>query len=307
MIKNLVFSGGGLKGYAFIGVIKALYETHIIENITKFVGTSIGSIAAYFSIIGITHNEINDFIIDFDFNSIKNINIDNLNSEYGLIDGTLLIKYINDFTKKYKNIDNLTFEELYKKTNKELIITGTCLTTKKVEYFNYNTTPNMLVLDAIRISISYPFLFTAIKRNNKIYIDGGILDNTPLSILKNENPNTVLGIKISNDTKENNGINNIEEFAINMINCLTVEIETLKINKSRQNNLLIIDIENINLFSNNFSIEDKKKLFKIGYEKTINYLKNPNLWKEELNNKQNKETQTEIYKKEDKNTQIYIN
>ena len=62
MIKNLVFSGGGLKGYAFIGVIKALYETHIIENITKFVGTSIGSIAAYFSIIGITHNEINDFI-----------------------------------------------------------------------------------------------------------------------------------------------------------------------------------------------------------------------------------------------------
>ena len=96
MIKNLVFSGGGLKGYAFIGVIKALYETHIIENITKFVGTSIGSIAAYFSIIGITHNEINDFIIDFDFNSIKNINIDNLNSEYGLIDGTLLIKYINE-------------------------------------------------------------------------------------------------------------------------------------------------------------------------------------------------------------------
>ena len=44
MIKNLVFSGGGVKGYSFIGCLKALEELNITQEIKAISSTSIGSL-----------------------------------------------------------------------------------------------------------------------------------------------------------------------------------------------------------------------------------------------------------------------
>ncbi|ASQ45208.1 patatin-like phospholipase family protein [Legionella clemsonensis] len=68
---------------------------------------------------------------------------------------------------------------------KRLIITGTNLTKKRLEIFSDETTPNMSIALAARISASFPLVFQTVKlKNNKgevdEYIDGGVGDNLPV-------------------------------------------------------------------------------------------------------------------------------
>ena len=83
-----------------------------------------------------------------------------------LVDSTNLtqkevVKKILTTFIKSKNLSvDITFKELYELTRKLLIITGTNLTKKQGEYFSFLTTPDMKLIDAIRISTSIPFYFT---------------------------------------------------------------------------------------------------------------------------------------------------
>jgi NTE family protein len=61
MIKNIVFSGGGLKGWAYIGTIKALNEVVKLKDIEQIIGVSIGSVFGLFYLLGISY----DFLLDF--------------------------------------------------------------------------------------------------------------------------------------------------------------------------------------------------------------------------------------------------
>ena len=48
VVKNIIFSGGGLKGWAYIGVIKSLNENISFKNIEQIIGVSIGSVLGLF-------------------------------------------------------------------------------------------------------------------------------------------------------------------------------------------------------------------------------------------------------------------
>ena len=56
--KNLVFEGGGVRGYAYKGVIEELNNIGILKNFTRFAGTSIGALFAALLAVGFTSYEI---------------------------------------------------------------------------------------------------------------------------------------------------------------------------------------------------------------------------------------------------------
>ena len=67
---------------------------------------------------------------------------------------------------------------------KELIVTGTNLSTKKVEYYSYHTTPDMKISDAVRISAGIPVYFESIRlADGQERVDGGVLNNFPIQAL----------------------------------------------------------------------------------------------------------------------------
>ena len=66
MIKNIIFSGGGLKGWAYIGTIQALYELVDFKNIEQIIGVSIGSVFGLFYLLNISY-EVNYFLESFCF------------------------------------------------------------------------------------------------------------------------------------------------------------------------------------------------------------------------------------------------
>ena len=77
-IDTLVFSGGGIKGIHYIGILKRLEELNILKNITSLAGTSVGALFIVLITIGFTSTELTEFLSLFNLNKIKNIS--NINS-----------------------------------------------------------------------------------------------------------------------------------------------------------------------------------------------------------------------------------
>ncbi|MFO1258781.1 MAG: patatin-like phospholipase family protein [Gammaproteobacteria bacterium] len=65
---------------------------------------------------------------------------------------------------------------------KDLYLTGTLMETGTLTVFSYETHPNMEVRDATRATMSFPGAFMPYEINGKVYADGGIANNYPMSI-----------------------------------------------------------------------------------------------------------------------------
>ena len=97
--------------------------------------------------------------------------------------------------------------------------------TLKEFVFNIDTTPNVLLLDAIYASMSLPFIFKPYKIGNELYIDGGVTNNIPIKSFYNINNENILIIQChrdhSNNLYENN---NIINYLLNIMNLVNTEV-----------------------------------------------------------------------------------
>lgn len=279
IIDTLCISGGGLKGISFYGALYHLLNVKYInlDDINIYVGSSIGSIIALLFVLGYNIDEMHDFILNFDFTILEpNIECDNIFTNYGFSSNDKIILTMEHFIKIKFDNSNITFLELYKLTNKKLIITGTNITDKKLEYFDYINTPQMTVIDGIRISTCIPIIFSPIKYNDKYYIDGAVSANLPIDIC---NKNTTLGI-IAKST-------NIHIDSIISVFYATVNILVNTQLKHEDYNILTIKDKHYTIANFNLDKEMKEKLFIEGIETAKMHIS-----KKIINN--NKETQTEI-------------
>ena len=187
MIDTLVIGGGSIKTIASLGALYVLQEKGILDNIKKFAGTSAGAVIVTLLVLGYTPNEINESI----FSKIGNYTNDsfykipiNMICNYGLHTGNNMIKFLEGFFEKKGFKKDITFKELYDIVPKILVITGTSLSTRDTLFFNYQTTPDMSIIKALRITSSIPLYFTSVthlhKGKNHKMCDGGILLNFPL-------------------------------------------------------------------------------------------------------------------------------
>jgi predicted acylesterase/phospholipase RssA len=144
MIKSLMFSCGAFKGIMFIGSIKLLLEKKKFkyEELELLGGISIGSMFAFLYIIGYSIEEIEEFIINFEFIKITN-NYDLLDiiDSFGFEDGDKLEYVLKALLKNKFNIEDITFLELYEKVNKILLIQAVNLNTTSLETFTHETHP----------------------------------------------------------------------------------------------------------------------------------------------------------------------
>jgi NTE family protein len=142
----------------------------------------------------------------------------------------------------------------------------------------------MKVLDAIRITISYPIIFNPLKNNvikngieeTEILIDGALFSPYPMNYFKDIK--NKIGI-IIHSNHNSNGIVDGEDYLINIIKCLTERYEKFHL-KDYIDNTIIIDIKNIHSMNFELTQDDKKNMYQIGIDSATNYLskiKNNNL------------------------------
>lgn len=213
---GLVLSGGGAKGVAHIGVIKALEENDI--PIDYVAGTSMGSIIGSLYAMGWTPDSMLRFVTapDFHYWSTGNIDVAKLNyvsrqqptpewvdfsfgdkkSEIGaqvmpksLIDPTPMniefLKLFSPYTAVCKeNFDSLfvpfrcVFSDVYKK-HKVVCSKGS-------------------LGESVRGSMSFPLVYRSITVDGILAFDGGIYDNFPVDVMIEDfNPDFIIGVSVA--------------------------------------------------------------------------------------------------------------
>jgi predicted acylesterase/phospholipase RssA len=198
-IKHLVLSGGGFKGFAFVGALSELkkykidwgLQSPLLESVT---GCSIGALIALLIVLGYSSSELDHIIDTTDFKAY--INIDYLPGSLSLDSGLRLKEFIEEKIHS-KCPDIVTLEQLYKKRKTLLRIAVVNLQTGQSELFDAVKTPSIQIIDAIMASVALPPLFPPVEINNTLYADAGLVDYFPIQLAsENIDTNTLLGLRL---------------------------------------------------------------------------------------------------------------
>ncbi|XP_069131938.1 uncharacterized protein [Argopecten irradians] len=188
--ENLVFEGGGAEGAAFCGSIKVIEDLGIMQNVKRFAGTSAGAITAALVSVGYTSKEVDEFLSQ-DLNSILLDHkwgvlslLPGLRKEFGWNPGNRFSNWLGGVLAKAMGDPDVTFAQLYKKRGVELCVVVTNVSRMTEEYCHPKTTPHMPIRTAVRMSMSIPVLFQAVKYDKAgdedVFVDGGIMCNFPI-------------------------------------------------------------------------------------------------------------------------------
>jgi NTE family protein len=180
MIKNIVFSGGGFKAWAYIGSLRVLeeYRDHLVD-IEQIIGVSAGGVFGLFYVLGIKWDFLLDFFMNLNFKELFDIDIDNIVVQQSILAGIKFTEIIKEIMS-YHIDPNITFIELYRRSKIKFTTSALNITDSKLEYFNYKLTPDIKVIDAVRASCSLPIVLPPYFINGKYYYDGGICNNCPI-------------------------------------------------------------------------------------------------------------------------------
>jgi NTE family protein len=266
--KILVFSGGGIKGIAFIGVLKALEQLELLDNFQILSGCSIGSIIIALFLIGYTPDELRDFIIEFDMSKTKNISLLNILDTYGLDSGDKFF-YVIERLIQTKNIDpNITIGELYIKINKKykFYFSTVCVNDLKPVYLNPESYPDVSLITALRMSSAVPLYFNPINYQDNLYVDGGVIDNYPISLFKDQ-LDDVIGVFLNYnvDIIEHKNINNLESYLEAVFMSIMVG-SNINSKKGYEKYTIDININHVNFLDFNIDRDKKLELYHTGYD-----------------------------------------
>ncbi|UCE06894.1 MAG: patatin-like phospholipase family protein [bacterium] len=196
--RNLIFEGGGVKGIAYAGAIKVLTEKNILVDIRRVGGTSAGAITAALLALGAGWTDIRDIVGGTDFGEFMDDswgfirNLLRLIKKFGLCNGKAFTKWMRDQIGALTGNPDLTFADLENLKEKDpekfrsLYVVGTNLSRQIPEVFSAEKTPDMMIGEAVRISMGIPLFFAAILSNNETWVDGGITWNYPIDIFDNQ-------------------------------------------------------------------------------------------------------------------------
>ena len=216
---GLALSGGGIRGIAHAGVLKALEENNI--QIDAIGGTSSGSIIAALYAMGyspyyiyilfkryakdlVNQNSISKMTSIGNFISNKKDNLQ------GFYSGEEIEKGVNEVAlrKGVKKITDIKIPIVIPavdvQDSKKYIFTNKIPENSK----NQNQyIDNISIGKAIRASSSFPIVFSPCEYNKHKFLDGGILDNFPTSEVKKQGIDKVITVNFkADDINENSSI-----------------------------------------------------------------------------------------------------
>lgn len=270
-IKNLAFCGGGFYGYSEVAAIKELENFKEHFDIQNIIGTSVGSITACMYAIGYSPSEMTKALFELDFDGlIKDTTFTyyNLWENFGMYQASKLEQVIEEFIRIKTNIKYCTFAQI----DKNLTVVATNLNLQKPVIFSKETTPNMIVSKAIRLSIGYPGVMTPVLYEGDFYSDGGLFMNYPIVSYSDDELEETLGITFSSFNENRDGtlkerveIKDIYQYIGAVTRTLCRALYTTQITEKHFKRSIVIHInENVTSMQFGLTLDQKKRIYDCG-------------------------------------------
>jgi len=181
---GLALGGGYARGLAHIGVLEVLEREGI--PIDFIAGTSIGALIGALYAREKEAALIKKQTTGLDWVGLASL-IDPVVPKSGLITG----KRVTNLLKRF--MGDITF--------KELDIPLACVATDIISGDEIVIDEGS-VLEAIRASISIPVIFTVVKKDGRFLVDGGLVNNVPVSVARKMGANYVIAVDVTPSRKE---------------------------------------------------------------------------------------------------------
>ncbi|MED3660719.1 patatin-like phospholipase family protein [Ureibacillus sp. FSL K6-8385] len=284
-----VFSGGGVKAFAFVGAYQVLTEKGY--TFKRVAGTSAGSIVAAFIAAGYNVKEMEKALEELDTKSLLDppkcsktlplLKWLNLYFRLGLYKGRILEKWL---CKKLGEKGVRTFGDLPEGALKVVasdLSNGRMIVIPDDLHLYGQDWREFSIAKALRMSCGIPFFFEPVKLNTEkgdsIFVDGGVLSNFPLWIYDNgKRVRPLLGLKLSSPITEihphkiGNGLHLFEALIKAMMNAH----DNRYISRRHEKNIIFIPVEHYNAAQFDLDDEAKKHLIQLGRTKTEEFLQN---------------------------------
>ncbi|MGC6480236.1 MAG: patatin-like phospholipase family protein [Flavobacteriaceae bacterium] len=240
---GLVLSGGGAKGLAHIGVLKALEEAKI--NIDYIAGSSMGAIIGGLYATGYSADQLDSLFQQTDFSEIFNDSFGRQQLDFdekrkrdryairlnfhgnkwhpppALASGRafyhLLQKWLHGYTN-HRSFDTLHIP---------FVCTATDLETGEVLYLEAGD-----LAMAIHASAALPTLFEPVAYHGKWLMDGGITDNYPIDILKEKGVDYIIGVDVQEDLVSRDELQTAPQILLQIANFGEVATRPQKVNQT---------------------------------------------------------------------------
>lgn len=204
---GLVFSGGGAKGFAHIGALKAIDEVGI--RVDYIGGTSMGAVVGSLYAAGYSALAIEKIMKDLKFRDLVQKEISRKSKPFyqkendhkyllrlslenskikipsGLTDGQEVLNYLSQYTQHVNTVTDFN----------ELPIPFVCIATDLENGAQVLLNKGYLP-DAVRASASFPTLLEPIELDGKLLVDGGIVNNFPVDEVLAMGADLIIGVDV---------------------------------------------------------------------------------------------------------------
>jgi len=192
-IRYIVYSSGGLCGWAFVGCDRALDEwLHqkgggpMSAQLKGACGVSVGSLFALARVIGYTSVELEELLSRHAKQADIRVHGRTMSD---LLTAILSPKPIIDVVeemvvRKYgEEMRGCTLAQLWRRTGKELVVVATNRTAGYTRALvSHRTFPDLKVATAVIMSAAFPLIYPPVNVDGQLYVDGGVSDSTPTDV-----------------------------------------------------------------------------------------------------------------------------
>lgn len=278
---SLVLGGGGIRVIAYHGALVELDKAQLLTNIKHYYGVSAGAMVCVLLAANYTMDELGVLLKNMDFLAFQNITADillDILDTLGADEGNQMKIKICDFLAA-KNIPRtITFSQFTELTGKHLHIYATNLNNVSFVHFSAETTPELEVVHAVRISMSVPGWITPSRfpDNRCILVDGGMYNNYPFDCVPAEKRDKTIGITFTPTASTCEKIENIGQYIEQIIVCATLPRAIRNMRRFRDKTILI-DVDRFPTFKFDLTEDEKNWLISRGTTAALTFIENRNV------------------------------
>ncbi|MFV0247567.1 MAG: patatin-like phospholipase family protein [Tenacibaculum sp.] len=231
---GLVLSGGGAKGLAHIGVLKLLEQSKV--QIDYIGGTSMGAIIGGLYAAGYSAEQIEGIVEQTDFMFLIQdqvsrehksfftkqygekyaislpVNKGNIGLPLSLSKGQNALNFLTELLAPVDQIDD------FSKLPIPFFCVATNIETGKEIVLKKGSLPL-----ALRASAALPSLLNPVDINGELLIDGGVINNFPVDVMKSKNLDLIIGVDVQSDLLDKSKLSSVSSILLQIMNLLTYQ------------------------------------------------------------------------------------